>query len=114
MSFLTKSDVISGISPRMYLQTAKKYAKSHGYNPNLLTFSTKPKYKLSYDNISFGSAVNNDYILYKNLELHGLANDGEAETRRKNYLKRSSAIKGNWRNNPKSRNNLSMGILWNK
>jgi hypothetical protein len=114
MVFLSESDVISGISPRMYLQTAKKYAISHGYNPNLLTFSTKPKYKLSYDNINFGSAINNDYILYKSLELHGLANEGEAEKHRTNYLKRSSAIKGNWRNNPKSRNNLSMKILWNK
>ena len=34
------------------------------------------------------------------------------EKRRINYLKRASNIKGNWRNNPYSPNNLSMNILW--
>ena len=32
--------------------------------------------------------------------------------RQQNYLKRSSNIKGNWKNNKYSPNNLSMNILW--
>jgi hypothetical protein len=32
--------------------------------------------------------------------------------RRQNYLKRASNIKGNWRNDKYSPNNLSINILW--
>lgn len=32
--------------------------------------------------------------------------------RRLNYLRRASNIKGNWKNNPYSPNNLSINILW--
>ena len=34
------------------------------------------------------------------------------ETRKKNYLLRSANIKGNWKQNPYSPNNLSRNILW--
>lgn len=34
------------------------------------------------------------------------------EKRRERYLKRARNIKGNWKNNPYSPNNLSMNILW--
>jgi hypothetical protein len=113
MTFLTDMDRIIGMSPEMYLRNAKKYAKAHGYNPNLLIFSTNLKYKLNYDGVDFGSALHFDYLIYRNLEKVGLAHDNEAENHRTNYLKRSSAIKGNWQNNPKSKNNLSRRILWN-
>ena len=32
--------------------------------------------------------------------------------RRKNYLTRTAGMKGNWKNNPYSANNLSRNILW--
>lgn len=35
------------------------------------------------------------------------------ETRRENYLTRSSRIRGNWKNNDYSPNLLSMRLLWN-
>jgi hypothetical protein len=34
------------------------------------------------------------------------------EQRRQHYLKRSNLIKGDWRDNPYSPNNLSRNILW--
>jgi hypothetical protein len=34
------------------------------------------------------------------------------EKRRENYLRRATNIKGNWRNNPYSPNNLSLHLLW--
>lgn len=34
------------------------------------------------------------------------------EQRRQHYLKRSNQIKGNWRDDPYSSNNLSREILW--
>lgn len=34
------------------------------------------------------------------------------KARQQRYLKRASKIKGNWKNNPYSPNNLSISILW--
>ena len=34
------------------------------------------------------------------------------EKRRENYLRRATNIKGNWKNNPYSANNLSLHVLW--
>lgn len=34
------------------------------------------------------------------------------EARRDNYLARATAIKGNWRNNKYSANNLAINLLW--
>lgn len=36
------------------------------------------------------------------------------EARRQNYLKRTINIRGNWRDNPYSPNNLSREIIWSK
>jgi len=50
--------------------------------------------------VKFGS------IDYQDLTFH---NDLK---RRENYIKRASNIKGNWKSNPYSANNLSIKILW--
>lgn len=114
MSFLTNEELSIGLTPKRYLSIARQYAKIHNYNPNLLKFSTNPKHKLNYDGVNFGSSIYNDYIIYRYLErLEILASD-EAQRHRVNFLKRASHIKGNWKNNVKSKNNLSMSILWNK
>ena len=34
------------------------------------------------------------------------------KTRKENYLTRTAGMKGNWKNNPYSANNLSRNILW--
>lgn len=34
------------------------------------------------------------------------------EERRQNYLNRANAIKGDWKKNPYSPNNLAINILW--
>jgi hypothetical protein len=62
------------------------------------------KYKI-YDNthdkwINFGQLGYEDYTKHQN------------KTRRKNYLTRTKFIKGNWRKNRYSANNLSRNILW--
>ena len=114
MSFLTNEEISIGLTPKRYLSIAKQYAKIHEYNPNLLTFSTNPKHKLNYDGVNFGSSIHNDYIIYRYLERIGLIQSDEANQHRINYLKRASHIKGNWKNNVKSKNNLSLKILWNQ
>lgn len=35
------------------------------------------------------------------------------EAKRQNFMKRTGSIRGNWRDNPYSSNNLSRKILWN-
>lgn len=113
--FFSNADKISGITKDYYLKTAKRYAKQNGYDPNLLKFSSNPKYKLNYNNtVNFGSSSNLDYIFYKSLEKQGLIDDGEAEDHRRRYLARASKIKGNWKNDKQSKNNLSMRIIWNQ
>ena len=62
------------------------------------------KYKI-YDPIN-EKWVNFGQMGYEDFTKHG------DEIRRNKYLLRSSGIKGNWRNNPYSPNNLSRNILW--
>ena len=68
--------------------------------------STNPQKKYDiYDTkhhkwIHFGQIGYEDYTKHKN------------KTRRKNYLTRSGKIRGDWRRNPYSANNLSRKILW--
>lgn len=50
--------------------------------------------------IHFGQAGAEDYTFHQN------------EVRRQNYINRASNIKGNWKNDPYSPNNLSLAILW--
>ena len=50
--------------------------------------------------VNFGQLGYEDYTKHKD------------KTRRKNYLTRSRAIKGDWKRNPYSPNNLSIHILW--
>ena len=50
--------------------------------------------------IHFGDKRYEDFTQHKNKD------------RKQNHLKRSSNIKGNWKNNKYSPNNLSMNILW--
>jgi hypothetical protein len=50
--------------------------------------------------VNFGQLGYEDYTKHRN------------KTRRKNYLTRSRAIKGDWKKNKYSPNNLSIHILW--
>lgn len=72
--------------------------------PTKLYISDKPnkKYYVLNDNkkIYFGQTGYEDYTKHKD------------EKRRQLYLKRANNIKGNWRNNKYSPNNLAINILW--
>ncbi len=50
--------------------------------------------------VHFGQIGYEDYTKHKD------------KTRRKNYLNRSAKIRGDWKQNPYSANNLSRKILW--
>jgi len=50
--------------------------------------------------VNFGLQGYEDYTKHKD------------KKRRKNYLTRTAKMRGNWKNNPYSANNLSRNILW--
>jgi hypothetical protein len=104
------------IDPEIYLKYVNKQAKEYNYNK--MFFSNDPKYKIMTqdDNkkwIKFGSSTNNDYIIYSILESYGVYPDGTAEKKRQQYLARATKIKGEWKDNKYSKNNLAIRILWN-
>ena len=82
-----------------------KNAKSYLGNDVIILPSTRKNKKfmiMNPDNkyVHFGDKRYEDFTQHKNKD------------RKQTYLKRSSNIKGNWKNNKYSPNNLSMNILW--
>jgi len=54
----------------------------------------------------------NKYVHFGDKRYKDFTQDNKNKDRQQNYLKRSGNIKGNWKNNKYSPNNLSMNILW--
>lgn len=95
--------LITVSNPKKVVQNAQYYFN----DPNIKVYLSPIKNKkyAIYDPInkklvSFGSLNHEDYTYHQN------------DIRRNNYIKRASNIKGNWRNNPYSPNNLSLNLLW--
>jgi len=76
-----------GDTARLYL-SSRKNKKYQIYDPNLHKW------------IHFGQLGYADYTKHKD------------EERRRKYVSRATKIKGNWKDNPYSPNNLSINILW--
>ena len=62
----------------------------------------KKKYSIVYNNkrINFGQLGYEDFLKHQDVN------------RQSNYLARTDKIKGKWRTNPYSANNLSRNLLW--
>jgi len=88
-------------NPKMVLKQLKKY---YGDEVDLYLSTSKNKKYMVFNEqgkkIHFGSIIHEDYTKHKD------------KKRRKNYLKRASNIKGNWRQNQFSPNMLSIILLW--
>ena len=115
-------------NPKKVLQLAKQYYKRHPFignhcatqkrikkgtligtldriNGTALYTSTRKnkKYMLVLNNCKathFGQLPYEDFTKHKN------------KTRRQNYLQRATHIKGEWKKNPYSANNLAIHLLW--
>ena len=89
-------------NPDKALVNTKKYLGKN--TPLYPSEKSKFKYKVFNPNtnkfVYFGSMLYEDYLK------HG------DEIRKKNYLLRSGNIKGNWKDDKYSKNNLSRHILW--
>jgi len=97
---IPKSDEIwKWSNPKTALQNAKKIYKKGIYR------STKKDKKYMIQDPD-GKWVHFGQMKYEDFTKHG------DQTRRENYLKRASGMKGNWKSNPYSANALAMRILW--
>jgi 2-phospho-L-lactate transferase/gluconeogenesis factor (CofD/UPF0052 family) len=88
--------------PKRVLQNAKKY---FGKEITLYPSTRKDKkYMIQKPDgkmVHFGQQGYEDYTYHRN------------QIRRQNYLNRATNIKGNWKEDMYSPNNLSINLLWN-
>jgi hypothetical protein len=84
-------------------EVCRKFLKYKGRDNASIAFSSRKdkKYMVSYNGTTthFGSRL-------PDFTRHG------DEARRQRYLKRANGIKGDWRNNKYSANNLAIHLLW--
>jgi hypothetical protein len=102
---------VTGFGQSDYLRKARANAKAYGLDPKKLTMG-EGKHKLSYDGIGFGLKNYNDFLLLSAEEKAGRVPKGTAEKKRKAYLARATKIRGDWKQNKVSPNNLAIHILW--
>jgi hypothetical protein len=106
-----------GFKPSKYLQIARKTAHKNGYNPSSINFSDNGVHKLEIiDNNGkvkkFGRVGYGDFIIYSFLEKNKQVPKGLSAQKRNTFQASHSKIKGNWKSNPFSPNNLALRILW--
>jgi hypothetical protein len=100
------------MNKKLFLLVAKHRAKEAGYNPDKLSLATDGVHKLNYDGNLFGNVNYKDFIQYSYLESIGRMTPQDVDSHRRRYLARATRIKGDWRRNPTSPNNLAIKILW--
>ena len=106
-----------GLSPDTYLECAKVLAKANGYPTDKLDFAFDDDHKLMIQSPSgkisrFGKAKYMDYILWSWWEINEKVPEGTAQKRRRLYHARARNIKGEWKHDPYSANNLAIHVLW--
>lgn len=107
----------NGVDPSLYLKEAQRRAKVAGLPYKLLGFADDGIHKLAIPNtegklIRFGRVGYGDHLIWNHLENEEKAEKGTADAKRNTFRKSHSAMKGNWRKNPFSPNNLALAILW--
>ena len=92
---------------KKYLSMVKIIAASAGYDSNKLSLANDGKHKLDLNGIKFGNIEYPDFVL---LLINGQKED--AVKRRNSYLARTAKIRGDWKSDKFSKNNLARKIIW--
>lgn len=102
------------ISPADYLRSARKQAKLWGYNPRNITFSDRKGSKLMTlePRRHFGRIGYGDFQIWSRLERRGDVEKGTADKKRERFWLSHTNIKGDWKKDDFSPNNLALRILW--
>ena len=108
-----------GLSPSVYLKKAQKKAKDAGYGKGakLLGFASDGVHKLAMPNedgklITFGRVGYGDSLIWAHLESLGKVPQGTASKKINVFQKSHSQIRGDWKSDPFSPNNLALKVLW--
>ena len=101
----------------MYLKEAQRRAKDAGLPYKVLGFADDGEHKLSIPNadgrmIKFGRVGYGDHLIWSHLEKAQKVPMGTADAKRNTFQKSHSAIKGDWKKDPFSANNLALKVLW--
>lgn len=97
--------------PSDYLQKIKANAKKNGYDPDRISLANDGIHKLVYETpdgrkVKFGRVGYGDFILWSSED------KALGERKRKAYRARATKIKGDWKKDKYSKNNLAINILW--
>jgi hypothetical protein len=106
-----------GLPPERYLKEARRKAKAAGLLSENLRFSDNGTHKLTITDPKgrvrhFGRIGYGDHLIYQFLEHTKKVPVGEAASRRDRFQKSHSKIKGDWRKDPYSPNNLALSVNW--
>ena len=106
-----------GYAPATYMRDVRKAAKKAGYDPDMVGFSDNGTHKLEVHTpdgrtVRFGRVGYGDFLLWTHMEKRGKAPPGTSTMKRRVFRKSHSAIKGSWRQDKFSPNNLALAILW--
>jgi hypothetical protein len=105
----------AGINPDDYLKAVRRIAKKEGYT--IPDWSDNNKHKLQITTPEghirrFGAVGYGDYLIWSWLEHKGKVAKGYANQKRDTFNKSHSKIKGDWKEDKYSPNNLALNILW--
>jgi hypothetical protein len=105
------------LSRAEYLSRVRAKAKSEGYPYKLLGYADDGVHKFQIPNkdgkiIRFGRTGYGDFIIWSALEASGKAKSGMADMKRRTFHSSHSKIRGNWKSDQFSPNNLALKILW--
>ena len=105
-----------GMSPSTYLAQVRQKAKAIGLKGRV-EWSRDPDSKLEIKAPDgtirrFGRTGYGDYLIWTFKEGRGDVPEGYAEQKRHTFRKSHGAIKGDWKDDPYSPNNLAIHLLW--
>jgi len=106
-----------GLVPSSYLRIARQRAKDAGLPYKLLGFADDGEHKLAIPDgdgkmVKFGAVGYGDFILWSDAEARGEVPPGYAKQKQRTFQKSHRAMKGDWKKDPFSPNNLALKVLW--
>jgi hypothetical protein len=107
----------TGIKPQEYLAAVRSLAQKNGYNPEDVMFADTPEHKIAIKRpdggiTRAGRVGYGDFILWSFLEHKKKVPAGTAASKRGRFHKSHSKIKGNWKADKFSPNNIALNLLW--
>ena len=100
-----------------YLAVIRAAAKKAGYKPSDVSLATDGEHKIAVKapdgSVRYAGRVGyGDYHIYTFLESKGDVPKGTATEKQKGYSSRASKIKGDWKSDRYSPNQLAQSLLW--